>query len=82
MSSIQCKLLERSKDSNSILCVPLQLCMTIENLYHRVQGCSSVKHSAGIGLLAQAEVVCNFICDLASMKAPKHDEALTQIAVL
>ncbi|BDA40597.1 Coiled-coil domain-containing protein 42 homolog [Coccomyxa sp. Obi] len=49
-----------------------QLCMTIENLYHRVQSCSSVKHSSNIGLLAQAEVVCNFICDMASMKVPRN----------
>lgn len=48
-----------------------RLCMTIENLYLRVQSCSSVKHSPNIGLLAQAEVVCNFICDMATLKVPR-----------
>jgi hypothetical protein len=42
--------------------------MAIENLYQRVQQVSHVRHSAGIGLLAQAEVVCNFVCDLASIR--------------
>ena len=42
-----------------------QVCMAIENLYQRVQQVSHIKHSAGIGLLAQAEVVCNYLCDMA-----------------
>ena len=52
-----------------------QVCMAIENLYQRVQQVSHVRHSAGIGLLAQAEVVCNFVCDLASIRAPPSAKA-------
>ena len=43
-----------------------QVCMAIENLYQRVQQVSHIKHSAGIRLLAQAEVVCHYLCDMAT----------------
>ena len=46
--------------------------MTVENLYRRVQSCSNVKHSGHIGLLGQAEVICNYICDMVALRNPNQ----------
>ena len=46
----------------------MQVCMAIENQFHRVLQCSHVKHSHSMGLLAQADVICDYICDLLSIR--------------
>jgi hypothetical protein len=46
--------------------------MTIENLYQRVQSCSAVKRSPGLGLPAQIDVIANFMCDMAALAGQKR----------
>ena len=53
--------------------------MTIGNLHARVCEVSSIKHGTNIGLLAKAQVLCNFITDVGALKGsaadPRHEKA-------
>ncbi len=47
--------------------------MSIDNLHARMCEVSSIRHVSNTGLLAKAQVLCNFLMDVGSLKAPAAD---------